>query len=215
MGRAFAMNDAMDRALEMISSQKEAEEQFRIRGGFYIAGLAVILAIASVLGNNAGQDILRYSVEAADGYSFFQAKNIRQTNYALQLDELKLMLAGDTGNLTQAQRDSLNTLISKYSATIARYDSEPDPSDPTNPLKGEGKKELLAQAQALEAKRDLADARNENYDYASVFLQIAIVILSASIIIVSRPLLIVALILAAIGVFFIMNGLFLFLPLPI
>ncbi len=208
------MNDAMDRALEMISSQKEAEEQFRIRGGFFIAGFAVLLAIASVLGNNAGQDMLRYSVETADAYAFYQAKNIRQTQYKLQADELALMQAGGAGTLTDAQRETLQSLIAKYQETIARYDSEPDPNDPTNPLKGEGKKELLAQAQDKEAKRDVADARNENYDYASAFLQIAIVILSASIIVVSRPLLLFSFAIAGIGVLFILNGLFLFVPLP-
>ncbi len=74
------MNDAMDRALEMISDQQQAQEEFRIRGGFLVAGLAVILAIASLLGSNAEQEVLLNNIETADAYAFFQAKNIRQTN---------------------------------------------------------------------------------------------------------------------------------------
>ncbi len=206
------MNDAVDRALGMISERQQAEEQFRIRGGFLVAALAVILAIASLLGNNADQDTLRYSVDTADAYSFFQAKNIRQTAYNLQADELKIQLEGE--NLTPAQRALLSELVAKYSATVARYESEPDPNDPTNPLKGEGKKELLARAAFLGAARDTNLARGDNYDIASVLLQVSIVVMSAALIVVSRPLLIVSLALAAVGIVFIANGLFLFFPLP-
>lgn len=208
------MNDAMDRALEMISDRQQAEEVFRIRGGFLIAALAVILAIATLLGNNAEQDVLRLSVTTADAYSFFQAKNIRQTIYKLALDQTNLQMAGDTTKLTPAQLELLQDGIRKYTDTINRYESEPDPADPTNPLKGEGKTELLAQARNLEQQRDEVMERADNYDYASVLLQIAIVVMSASIIIVSRPLLYLALALAGMGIFFILNGLLLLAPLP-
>lgn len=206
------MNDAMDRALEMISDQQQAQEQFRIRGGFLIAGLAVVLAIATLLGNNADQDVIQYSILSADTYSFFQAKNVRQTMYKLQQDELKLRLNDPA--LPAQEKETLQTLADSYGKTVARYDSEPDPTDPTNPIKGEGKKELLARAQFFEAQRDQAMERGNNYDYASVLLQIAIVVASASIIVVSRPLLLVSLALAGIGVMFIVNGLFLIVPLP-
>lgn len=206
------MNDAMDRALEMISDQQQAQEQFRIRGGFLIAGLAVVLAIATLLGNNADQDVIQYSILTADTYSFFQAKNVRQTMYKLQQDELKLRLNDPA--LPAQEKETVQTLADNYGKTVARYDSEPDPTDPNNPLKGEGKKELLARAQFLEAQRDQAMERGNNYDYASVLLQIAIVVASASIIVVSRPLLITSLALAGIGILFIVNGLFLIVPLP-
>lgn len=206
------MNDAMDRALEMISDQQQAQEQFRIRGGFLIAGLAVVLAIATLLGNNADQDVIQYSILTADTYSFFQAKNVRQTMYKLQQDELKLRLNDPA--LPAEEKETVQSLADNYGKTVARYDSEPDPTDPNNPLKGEGKKELLARAQFLEAQRDQAMERGNNYDYASVLLQIAIVVASASIIVVSRPLLITSLALAGIGILFIVNGLFLIVPLP-
>ncbi len=123
-----------------------------------------------------------------------------------------MRLAGS--ELTPAQRELVQQQADQYALTIQRYESEPDPDDPTNPLKGEGKKELLAQAQALERARDEANEKDNNYDYASVLLQIAIVVMSASIIVVSRPLLLLALVLAGIGVLFILNGFFLIVPLP-
>lgn len=205
------MNDAMDRALDMIADQQQAQEEFRVRGGFIIAALAVLLAIAALLGNNVEQDVLRYSIEAADAYSFFQAKNIRQTDYKLALDTLKL---AEANTLSAEQKTVIEAQKKNYSDTIARYDSEPDPNDPDNPIKGEGKKELLARARYIEQQRLIASERDNNYDYASVLLQISIVVASASIIVVSRPLMLAALGIAGIGILFILNGFFLIVPLP-
>ncbi|TAH52901.1 MAG: DUF4337 domain-containing protein [Chloroflexota bacterium] len=207
------MNDAMDRALEMISDQQQTQEEFRVRGGFIIAALAVLLAIAALLGNNVEQDVLRYSVEAADAYAFFQAKNIRQTDYKLALDTLKLAQA-DSNSISPEQRALIDAQMKNYADTIARYESEPDPNDPNNPIKGEGKKELLARARYVEQQRLIASERDNNYDYASVLLQISIVVASASIIVVSRPLMLTALALAGLGILFIVNGFFLLVPLP-
>ncbi|MCC7165355.1 MAG: DUF4337 domain-containing protein [Anaerolineae bacterium] len=209
------MNEAMDRALDMISDQQQTQETFRVRGGFLVAVLAVILAIATLLGNNVEQDVLRLSIATADAYSFFQAKNIRQTSYKLALDQMNFQMAGDTTKLTSAQLELLQSGIRKYTDTINRYESEPDPADPANPLRGEGKVELLAQARNMEQRRDQAMARDDNYDYASVLLQIAIVVMSAAIIVVSRPLLYLSLALAGISILFILNGLFLIVPLPL
>lgn len=209
------MNEAMDRALDMISDQQQTQETFRVRGGFLVAVLAVILAIATLLGNNVEQDVLRLSIATADAYSFFQAKNMRQTSYKLALDQMNFQMAGDTTKLTSAQLELLQSGIRKYTDTINRYESEPDPADPANPLRGEGKVELLAQARNMEQRRDQAMARDDNYDYASVLLQIAIVVMSAAIIVVSRPLLYLSLALAGISILFILNGLFLIVPLPL
>jgi hypothetical protein len=61
-----------------------------------------------------------------------------------------------------------------YRKTAARYESEPDTR--------EGKKELLARAQAEEAKRDHALKQDPYFDYAEALLQIAIVLISVSIV---------------------------------
>jgi hypothetical protein len=63
---------------------------------------------------------------------------------------------------------------------IARYESEP--------ATGEGKKELLAKARALEADRAVAKQRSPWYTYAGSLLQIAIVLLTASILAVKNSL---------------------------
>lgn len=202
------MNDFID---NLIDSNKDktvsADELFRARAALCIALLAAVLALASLLGDNADQDQLANNVQAADSYSFFQAKNIRQTDYRLAIDDLIWQLETDT-NLSPVQRAALQERRDKYQATADRYESEPDASDPTNPLKGEGKKELLVRAQFYEKARDDAAARGANFDYAAGLLQIAIVVASVAIITLIRPLLYLALALGGIGLLFILNGLF-------
>lgn len=208
------MNDFID---NLIDSNKDktvsADELFRARAALCIALLAAVLALASLLGDNADQDQLANNVQAADSYSFYQAKNIRQTDYKLAVDDLNWQLDTDT-TLSPAQRAALQARRDKYQATVDRYESEPDASDPTNPLKGEGKKELLARAQFYERARDDAAARGNNYDYAAGLLQIAIVLASVAIITLIRPLLYLALALGGVALLFMLNGLFNLVALP-
>ena len=84
-------------------------------------------------------------------------------------------------NLSEAAKVKIREHLDRYHRTIARYESEPDT--------GEGRKELLAKAQALEARRDRAQRQNPYFDYAEALLQIAIVLSSVSIIAGSRALL--------------------------
>lgn len=208
------MNDFID---NLIDSNKDksvsTDELFRARAALCIALLAAVLALASLLGDNADQDQLANNVQAADSYSFYQAKNIRQTDYKLAIDDLDWELGNNT-TLSPAQRAALQARRDKYQATVDRYESEPDASDPTNPLKGEGKKELLVRAQFYERARDDAAARGANYDYAAGLLQIAIVVASVSIITLIRPLLYLALALGGIAVLFMLNGFFNLVSLP-
>lgn len=188
-------------------STVSADELFRARAALCIALLAAVLACASLLGDNADQDQLAGNIQAADAYAFFQAKNIRQTDYKLAIDELNWDLENSAA-LSPAQRAALQERRDKYQATVDRYESEPDASDPTNLLKGEGKKELLARAQFYERVREVAAARGANYDYAAGLLQIAIVIASVAIITVLRPLLYVSLALGGVALLLVLNGLF-------
>jgi hypothetical protein len=208
------MNDFLDNLIDSNRDKNvSADELFRARAALCIALLAAVLALASLLGDNADQDQLASNVQAADAYAFYQAKNIRQTDYKLAIDDLNWQLETDT-NLSPAQRASLQERRDKYQATADRYESEPDASDPTNPLKGEGKKELLVRAQYYERARDEAAARGANYDYAAGLLQIAIVVASVSIITLIRPLLYLALALGGIALLFMLNGFFYLSALP-
>jgi hypothetical protein len=88
---------------------------------------------------------------------------------------------------------------------IARYESEP--------ATGEGKKELLAKARALEAERAVAKQRSPWYTYAGSLLQIAIVLLTASILAVKNSLFTTSLGVGGFAVVLMSQAIWLWLPL--
>ena len=190
------------------------QEHFRTRAALTIAILAMLLAVTSLGGSNAGTEMLISEVKATDQWAFFQAKNIRQTVNQLAAEELDaaLLLHGDA--LGDDIRQGIQRTSDRYKANVERYESEPDPQEPANPLKGEGKKQLQAQAQQWEAQRDHAEAQGQNFDYSQALFQIAIVLGSVAIVAMSRPVLRVALVVGAVATALMLNGFFLFFALP-
>lgn len=133
-----------------------------------ISVLALFLAISETLGKAAQTDALSFNVQASNLWSFFQAKTIRQTT---------VRTAGELANVMvdpAAPPDALKKQQGVWSATIARWESEPET--------WEGRRELSRRAVEAEKKRDLAMARYHHYELASAAFQIAIVIASASVI---------------------------------
>jgi hypothetical protein len=106
-------------------------------------------------------------------YAFFQAKNIRQTDFNLAADAIELAFLQDPG-LSADAKAALKAKAEAYRKTSGRYESEPE----TN----EGKKELIARAKEFEQKRDHALKQDPYFDYAEALLQIAIVLISVSIV---------------------------------
>jgi len=159
-------------AAEMID-QDGQNDRFKQRAAVGIAILAMLLAITGLGGANAGKEATNNNIYAANIYSFFQAKNIRQTDFNLAADTIELAFLKDSG-LDEQAKAALKAKAEAYRKTAARYESEPD----TN----EGKKELLVRAKEFEKKRDHALKQDPYFDYAEALLQIAIVLISVSIV---------------------------------
>ncbi|HEX8920379.1 MAG TPA: DUF4337 family protein, partial [Pyrinomonadaceae bacterium] len=111
-------------------------------------------------------------------------------------------------------RQAIQQKIDKLKETADRYESEPDPKDPNNPLKGEGRKQLSARAQDFEAQRDRAQLQDPNFDFAEALFQIAIVLASVAILAMSRLIFKVSLVVGALAFLLMLNGYFLFFKLP-
>jgi hypothetical protein len=210
-------SDAADHIADLIDNRDgvtTTEEHFRGRAAVLIALMAMILAIATMGGDNAGKDSIQSNILATDAYAFYQAKNVRQTTFNLAADALELEMGANTATLSAEVRQAYQKKIEQYRATAARYESEPNPEEPENVLKGEGKKELLARARHYEAQREEAITRGNNFDYSQALLQIAIVIMSVAILTVRRSLFVLSLILGVLGVLFMLNGFLLLVTLP-
>jgi len=205
--------EAAEKIRESVEEERTANERFRRGAAVAIGVLAMLLAITHLGGAAATKETINFNILASDTWAFFQAKTIRQTNNQLTADGLALRLLEP--GLPAEARAAIQQQLERYKATVARYESEPDPKDPTNPLKGDGKKELMARARNYEKQRDHAQLQIPNFEYAEALLQIGIVVGSVSIVAGARWLLGLGLALGVIALVLMLNGFFLFMQLPI
>lgn len=208
-------SDAAEQIVEVSEGEGRAEdERFRSRTALTIAFMAMLLAITSLGGGNAGEDIMTNNIHASDTWAFYQAKSIRQTSNRLAADQLEAELLVHQSSLSPEARQEIQRKIDKFKETAERYESEPDPKDPNNPLKGEGRKELSLRAADFEAQRDRAQLQDPNFDFAEALFQIAIVLASVAILAMSRLIFKISLGVGALAFLLMLNGYFLFFSLP-
>jgi hypothetical protein len=209
--------DVAEQILELKegAAEREEDEKFRSRVALMIAFMAMLLAITSLGGGNAAEDIMNHNIHASDTWAFYQAKNIRQTSYRIAAETLESELLMHDATLTPEAREALQYKIEQFKATAARYESEPDPQAPNDPLKGEGKKELAARAQDFSAQRDHAQLQDPNFDFSEALFQIAIVLASVSILATSRRVMKVSVAVGIVATVSMLNGYFLFFKLPV
>jgi len=210
-------SDYADQLRESVEDERPSSGQvdrFKTRAAICIGIMAMLLAIASLGGENSMKAMIDSNIHASDTWAFYQAKNIRQTANELAANDLEAMLIVQGPTLPDDARQQIQQRIDRYRATVTRYESEPDPTDPTNPLKGEGKRELTARAQDWESQRDLAQRQDPNFDYSIALFQIAIVLGSVAIISVNSRLLMLAIFAGCVATLLMINGFFLIVDLP-
>jgi len=171
-------------------SRSEREASIKDKAGWLITVLAALLAINTYISSGNSSKVLNNTISANNTWAFYQAKSVKQT--------LAEMARDDAVERKQVEK------ADKLTVKIDRYESEP--------ATGEGKKELMAKARALEAERDEIRKSGPWLTFAGSAFQIAIVLLTASILAVSM-----SLYFASIGVGFfaallMSQGLWLWLP---
>ena len=176
-------------------------DPFRTRCAMLVSMLAMCLAIASLGGNNASKESMSNNILASNAYAFYQAKNIRQTDYKIAADELRIQIAND--KLSPAAKQLAEKKLEAYDKNIARYESEPET--------GDGKKELMEKAKTHEHERDIALRQDPWFDYAEALLQIAIVLTSVAILTGAHVLFWVPCALGFVGILSTINGFLLFI----
>jgi len=138
-------------------TRSEREAAIKDKAGLVIVVMALFLALNTYYANSFSGQAMTNLIEASDTYNFFQAKSIKQSIAEGQLDAT-----------TDVKRRA------ELQAKIDRYESDP--------VKKEGKKELLAKAQAHKDARDEAKKHSPWLNFSGMLFQLAIVLLSASII---------------------------------
>ena len=176
------------------------EKHFERRVALTTAIFAVILAIASLGGNNAMKEMLLAQQQASDQWAFYQAKVIREHQYRGQKLQLEAALAERGAAMKPEARQKVDAVIAMFAEEEKRYNAE--------------KKDVETDAKKLEHERDLNRDKDPYFDYAEVLLQIAIVMASISILSGSRPVFCFSLVAATLGAMLTVNGYTLLLNIP-
>ena len=168
-------------------TRSEREAQIKDKAGLVIVVMALFMAVTTYFANQHSGAALKNMLKATDTYAFFQSKSIKQAIAEGQRDDY----------LARGEKVKAEALQRK----IDRYESYPE--------KGEGKRELLANAQAYEAARDQAAKHSPWLTFASMAFQLAIVLLSASIIAVNNTMYKVSEVVALLGIVLLSQGIWL------
>jgi hypothetical protein len=166
-----------------------------------ISVLALLLAVAEILGQSAQTKTLQSNIEASNLWAFFQAKTIRKTVAETAADEMETMLGED---LTPAQRKRMEDRVARWRSSAQRFESEPKLVEGKE--KGEGRKELMQRALEAETARDRAGKKHYRFELGTGSFQIAIVLASAAVITGMTMLLWCAGGLGGLGILFLLSG---------
>jgi hypothetical protein len=170
-------------------SRSEREALIKDKAGLVIVVMALFLAVTTYFANSFSGAVLKNMLKATDTYAFYQSKSIKQSIAEGQRDDYAAR--GDRAKVV------------KLEEKIARYESDP--------AKGEGKKELLAKAQAFEKARDDASKHSPWLTFAAMVFQLAIVLLSASILAVNNKMYQASLVVGVIGIALLTQGIWLWI----
>ncbi|PSH04973.1 MAG: hypothetical protein CXZ00_04310 [Acidobacteria bacterium] len=131
---------------------------------FTMAILAVLVAIAALLGHRAHTEEVLLQNRATDQWGFYQAKNIRRHTVE-QMDELlKVLPAKDSA--------AVEALLKKNEAAIEKS-------------KGDQEK-IHEEAKALEEEVDLYTRRANRYDFGETLLEVGLVVCSITLLTTRR-----------------------------
>ena len=180
--------------------REKAESRFGRRVALVTAVYAVLLAIAGLGGSNATKEMLLSQQQSSDQWAFYQAKVIREHQYRAQKMRLEADLVERGPSLRPEARQKLEALLKKYEEEEKRYNAE--------------KKDIEKDAKKLEHQRDYHRARDPNFEYAEIFLQIAIVTASVAILAESKAMFVFSLVAAIAGAVLTANGFVFGWPLP-
>lgn len=165
------VEEAAEQAREHAHGEGHGLEGENKRVALLIAILALLLAIAEIMGQGAQTEALQKNIEASNLWAHFQAKTIRMTLTETAAEQMQAMLSGITEpNL----KKTMQTQVATFKATAQRMDSDAASKD--------GRRELGEQAREAEGARDKFGRKHHRFELAKGAFQIGIVLASATVI---------------------------------
>lgn len=179
---------------------EQAENPFTKMVALAVAVYAVVLAICSLGGSNAGEDMMMAQQKASNQWNYYQAKVQRENLYLLEAEKLDLELEVRGANLSAAEKARIEQVRDKFRDKAKAYKQDKD--------------EIMAEAKKEEADRDTALRRDPYFDAAEVCLQIAIVLASVAMLSGKKWAFYASAGLAILGALLTANGFGLFVTIP-
>jgi hypothetical protein len=143
-----------------------------------MAVLAVLVAVASLLGHRAHTEEVVLQAKSSDQWAYYQAKNIRAHEDDLFSELAAVINSNDAGAVTKFRE--------KYAQEAERYKHD--------------KEEIQNEARKLEREVATERKRADRYDLAEVFLEIGLVITSITLLSGRRIFWHVGIVLSVVGV---------------
>ena len=164
---------------ESIDKAREANES---RIGLTMAVVAVLLAIATMLGHRAHTEEVLIQTKANDQWAYYQAKTVRAHMYEADAEMAALFPKGE-----------------EKSADFKKRAEE----------QRKGAEEVRKEAEAKERETDMASRKGNNFDTAEIFLEISIVLCSITLLTKRKVFFFVSFVSTVVGVVFVARGLLL------
>ena len=149
-----------------------------------MAVLAVLVAVASLLGHRAATEAVLNQSKASDQWAYFQAKNIRGHEDKLFANLTAIIPAGNA--------EAMAKIREEYLAEAEKYKDD--------------QKEIESEARKLEQEVAIEQRKADRFDLGEVFLEIALVITSITLLSGRRMFWLFGLALGMIGVVVAMSG---------
>jgi uncharacterized membrane protein len=177
----------MSEGIELPEHHHGEESPFLVPVSVTISILAVLVAGVTLLSHRSHTEELLRQSQAADKWSQYQGKSIRQheTENAADVIEIVAPLNKEKGD----------TLAKKYEAQVEHYKSD--------------KEDVTKEAKELEEERDLLGRKADRFDGGEALLEIGLVICSLTLLTKKRLFWIGGMAVAAGGVVMALTGFFL------
>jgi hypothetical protein len=132
------------------------EEPWTLPVAITINILAVLVAMATLMGHRTSIEMVLHQNQAADQWAYYQAKNNRIHQMQLNDDLL--------GVIVPADKEKAAALREKYQKEIERYEKDKD--------------QITEKAKEFENERAVVSRRENSFDAGEVILEIALIICS-------------------------------------
>jgi len=132
------------------------EEPWTLPVAITISILAVLVAMATLMGHRSSIEVVLLQTQASDQWAYYQAKNIR-------LHEMQ-SVSDLIGVLDRGEKEKAEALREKYKTEIERYEKDKD--------------QISEKAKELENERAVVSRKEDRFDAGEVVLDIALIICS-------------------------------------